>query len=111
MLTVCGYLKLIVLGVDVVLNALVSLLVARWPEFNEWWKNWNDWYKRLLLFGVALVLGFGAYALGALLLKCPDWMSLDAAVDAIVSAAFGFLTAQLAFARAKLRAARKSRKG
>ena len=85
----CDVLLVLISQLALWANNLWSWLLENWGALAEWWERQERAIKILVLAAVTLVLGAGAWALGAFVFACPGWPSVAVAAFMIVSAIAG----------------------
>jgi hypothetical protein len=85
----CSVLMVLLSQLALWVNNAWSWALANWGGLATWWERQEKAVKILILAGVTLLLGAGAWAAGAYIFTCAGWPSLAVAAFMIVSAIAG----------------------
>jgi len=85
----CNILLVLLSQLALWVNTAWSWLLDNWAALRAWWEPRERAVKILVLAGVTVILGAGAWALGQYVFTCAEWPALVTAALMIVSAIAG----------------------
>ena len=85
----CNILLVLLSQLALWVNTGWSWLLDNWGGLAAWWNHQERAVKILVLAGVTLILGAGAWAAGRYVFTCAEWPALTAALLMIISAIAG----------------------